>query len=89
MKQKVHLPITDALAVMHEIHDGVGVVNLERVQVICPACGQQVEAVAGDGRVRGYCGVADVKGLEICNLLLDSFTLAVPPPIRTPLNICP
>jgi len=35
-----------------------GVVKLERVQVICPACGQQVEAVAGDGRVKGYCGVA-------------------------------
>jgi len=32
--------------------------KLERVQVICPACGQQVEAVAGDGRVKGYCAVA-------------------------------
>ncbi|MBA7682948.1 hypothetical protein ES703_91304 [subsurface metagenome] len=35
-----------------------GIVNLERVQVICPACGQQVEAVARDGRVKGYCTVA-------------------------------
>jgi len=35
-----------------------GVSKLERVQVICPACGQQVEAVASDGRVRGYCAVA-------------------------------
>ncbi len=35
-----------------------GVLKLERVQVICPACGQQVEAVATDGRVRGYCAVA-------------------------------
>ena len=35
-----------------------GVVKLERVQVICPGCGQQVEAVAGDGRVKGYCAVA-------------------------------
>ena len=35
-----------------------GVVKLERVQVICPACGQQVEAVAGDGQVKGYCTVA-------------------------------
>jgi endogenous inhibitor of DNA gyrase (YacG/DUF329 family) len=31
---------------------------MERVQVICPACGQQVEAVATDGRVKGYCAVA-------------------------------
>jgi len=35
-----------------------GVVKLEHVQVICPACGQQVEAVAKDGRVKGYCAVA-------------------------------
>ena len=35
-----------------------GVVKLERVQAICPACGQQVEAVATDGRVKGYCAVA-------------------------------
>ena len=36
---------------------GGGLVQLERVQVICPACGQQVEAVATDGRVKGYCAV--------------------------------
>ena len=35
-----------------------GVVKLERIPVICPACGQQVEAVATDGRVKGYCAVA-------------------------------
>jgi hypothetical protein len=35
-----------------------GLVQLERVQVICPACGQQVEAVAGDGQIKGYCAVA-------------------------------
>jgi len=35
-----------------------GVVELERGWVICPGCGQQVEAVASDGRVRGYCAVA-------------------------------
>ncbi len=35
-----------------------GVLKLERVQVTCPACGQQVEAVATDGRVKGYCAVA-------------------------------
>ena len=34
-----------------------GVVKLERVSVICPACGQQVQAVATDGRVKGYCAV--------------------------------
>ncbi|MBA7477533.1 hypothetical protein ES707_12944 [subsurface metagenome] len=32
-------------------------VKLERVQIVCPACGQQVEAVATDGRVKGYCAV--------------------------------
>jgi len=36
---------------------GGGVVKLERVRVICPACRQQVEAVATDGRVKGYCAV--------------------------------
>jgi len=35
-----------------------GVVKLERVQGICPACGQQVEAVARTGQVKGYCAVA-------------------------------
>ena len=35
-----------------------GILKLERIQVICPACGQQVEAVASDGRVKGYCAVA-------------------------------
>jgi len=34
-----------------------GVVKLERVQVLFPACGQQVQAVATDGRVKGYCAV--------------------------------
>jgi len=37
---------------------GGGVLKLERTQVICPACGQQVEAVAKDGQVKGYCAVA-------------------------------
>jgi len=37
---------------------GMEVVKVERVQVICPACGQQVEAVASDGRVKGYCAIA-------------------------------
>ena len=32
--------------------------KLERVQVTCPACGQQVEAIASDGRVKGYCAIA-------------------------------
>jgi len=35
-----------------------GVLKLERVQVICPACGQQVVAIAKDGQVKGYCAVA-------------------------------
>ena len=35
-----------------------GLVELERVRVRCLGCGQQVEAVASDGRVKGYCAVA-------------------------------
>ena len=27
-------------------------------KIICPACGQQVEAMVRDGRVKGYCAVA-------------------------------
>ena len=30
----------------------------ELLKVICPACSQQVEAVARDGRVKGYCAIA-------------------------------
>ena len=33
-------------------------VKLNLLNVICPACGQQVEAVARDGRVKGYCTIA-------------------------------
>ena len=32
--------------------------NKERFQLICPACGQQVEAIERDGRVQGYCANA-------------------------------
>jgi len=32
--------------------------ELDRVQVICLACGQRIEAVARDGKVKGYCTVA-------------------------------
>jgi len=32
--------------------------KLELLKVICPACGQQVKAVAQDGRVKGYCAIA-------------------------------
>jgi len=46
------------LVVRKEIREGMEVVKLERVQVICPACGQQVEAVGRDGRVTGYCAIA-------------------------------
>ena len=44
--------------VRKEIHGGIEVVKLERVRVVCPACGQQVEAVSSDGRVKGYCAIA-------------------------------
>jgi len=37
---------------------GGPVVNVKRVRVICPACGQEVEAIVRDGRVKGYCAVA-------------------------------
>ena len=47
------------LVVRKEIRGGIEVVKLERVQVICPACGQQVEAVASDGWVKGYCAIAN------------------------------
>ena len=46
------------LVVRKETHGGIEAVKLERVRVICPACGQQVEAVASDGRVEGYCAIA-------------------------------
>jgi len=35
-----------------------GVVKREQIQIECPACGQMVEAVVWDGRVKGYCAVA-------------------------------
>jgi hypothetical protein len=35
-----------------------GVVKLERVGVICPACGKLIEAVARSGKVKGYCAVS-------------------------------
>ncbi|MBA7519786.1 hypothetical protein ES705_11873 [subsurface metagenome] len=45
-------------SLVEEVRGAIGVLKLERVQVACPACGEQVEAVATDGRVRGYCAVA-------------------------------
>ena len=47
-----------SLVVRKEVRGGIGLVKLERVQAICPACGQQVEAVARDGQIKGYCTVA-------------------------------
>ncbi len=32
--------------------------TMELLKVICPACGEQVEAVVRDGRVKGYCATA-------------------------------
>jgi len=37
---------------------GGGAVKTDRLRVTCPACGEQVEAIARDGRVKGYCAVA-------------------------------
>lgn len=47
-----------SLAVHNEILGGVGVVRRQLARVICPACGQQVEAVASNGQVKGYCAIA-------------------------------
>ena len=46
-----------SLAVRNEIRQGVEVVRRQRVRVVCPACGEQIEAVANNGRVKGYCAV--------------------------------
>lgn len=46
------------LVMRNKIRGEIGLIKLERVQVACPACGQQVEAVASNGRVKGYCAVA-------------------------------
>lgn len=37
---------------------GGGEVRVEHVHVTCPACRQQVDAIAMNGRVKGYCAVA-------------------------------
>ena len=31
--------------------------RLELLKIICPACGQQVEAVVRDGRIKGFCTI--------------------------------
>ena len=36
----------------------MGFIKIELVKVICPACGEQVQAKAWDGRVKGYCATA-------------------------------
>ena len=36
----------------------MGLAKLDMLKVICPACGQQVEAIVRDGRVKGYCAIA-------------------------------
>jgi endogenous inhibitor of DNA gyrase (YacG/DUF329 family) len=43
-------------------------VETERFQIICPACGQQVEAIARDGRVKGFCAVTK----QFVNLLIET-----------------
>jgi hypothetical protein len=34
---------------------------VEHIQITCPACGQQVEAVARDSWVQGYCAIAQQR----------------------------
>jgi hypothetical protein len=36
----------------------MGFIKIELVKVICPVCGEQVDAKAWDGRVKGYCATA-------------------------------
>ena len=33
-------------------------IRREQVSILCPACNQKVEAIASDGKVKGYCAVA-------------------------------
>jgi hypothetical protein len=47
-----------SLVTHEEISGNVVMVKLERLHVVCPACGQDVEAIANDARVKGYCAVA-------------------------------
>ena len=45
-------------AIARRILIGGGAVKTDCVQVTCPACRQQVKAIAWNGRVKGYCAVA-------------------------------
>jgi len=38
--------------------NGEGLVKMECVRVTCPACGQEVEAIARDGVIRGWCSIS-------------------------------
>lgn len=48
----------DPPAIANRMMIGGGAVKTDRVQVTCPACRQKVEAIACNGRVKGYCAVA-------------------------------
>ena len=45
-------------AIANSMLIGGGAVKVDRVQVTCPACGEQVEAIAKNGQVKGYCAIA-------------------------------
>ncbi len=45
-------------AIASRVLIGGGAVKTDCVQVTCPACRQQVKAIARNGRVKGYCAVA-------------------------------
>jgi len=53
-------------------------VKVERFQVVCPACGQKVEAVVRDGRVKGYCAIAKQS---------VDFLIETQPPVNTEAEI--
>jgi len=48
-EEEQHVPAIDPVT---------GALRLIRLQVTCPACGEQVIATAVGGRVKGYCAVA-------------------------------
>ena len=45
-------------SLVFHMYKTTGMINVEHVTVVCPACGHQVQAVATEGRVKGYCAIA-------------------------------
>lgn len=43
---------------VNDLIQKMGTVELRRVIVVCPECGQSVEAVSRDGKITGWCAVS-------------------------------